>query len=95
MKILFTLLLCFTVCFSCKKDNDPKYENYGCVYGVEKSTGERKYIRCGHFEIYQSGYNQTAADIKASNLGIPRENVSVMNLYSNWEFIPNENCDCQ
>ncbi len=96
MKITITcLLLLSSIFFSCKKDNDGKYKNYGCIYGTSKATGERTYIRCGHREIYQSGNNQSSADIKATNLGIPKENVTVMNLYTDFEFIPNENCDCK
>lgn len=87
-----TILFVVLISFSCKRDEPNKY---GCVWGKNKTTFIREFIRCGHLEIYQSGNNQTSADLKANNLGIPKENVLVMNSYTNWEFIPTENCDCQ
>lgn len=92
----FILALAFSVfLFSCKKNNDKKFKDYGCVYGVRISTNIREFIRCGHIDIYNAGNNQTAANTIADNRGIPRENVSNMNLYKNWEFNPNEKCDCK
>lgn len=90
-KILLAAVLTFSL-FACKKDNPLR--DYGCVYGVSKSTGIRTYIRCGDKEIYNTGYNQVAADKVAAQKKIPQENVIVMKAFTNWEFIPNNKCNC-
>lgn len=96
MKSILTPLLLLLM-FSCKKssNDDSGRKGYGCVYGKSKITLQREYIRCGHKEIYAAGYNQTSANSIADQNNLPREGVANMVNYTEWEFIPNEKCDCQ
>jgi hypothetical protein len=93
MKKLLIALLIITA-LSCKKDSDNGRDGYGCVYGKSKTTMLREFIRCGHKEIYKAGSNQTAANTIADQNNLPHEGVSNMVNYTEWEFSPNEKCDC-
>jgi hypothetical protein len=87
------VLLCLSS--SCKKDDKNQYENYSCVWGKNKATLQRMFIRCEPQEIYLCGNNQTAADNVSASKGYQHYDVSIMNNYTNWEAIPTTTCNCQ
>jgi hypothetical protein len=89
-KIIIFLVLTLGI-IACKKE---KENNYGCVYGVSKTNGQRTYIRCGDHDIFMAGSNQAAADKIAADKNIPKENVTVMVAFTNWEFVRSSNCNC-
>lgn len=80
------LLLC------CKKEQP--FKDFGCLYGTNKVTGQRQYIKCVHREIYQAGNNQTAANTIAARLHLPAQDVSYWNAFTGIEFHANSKCDC-
>ena len=94
MKYIYLLVLIIVIS-SCKKEPESPYADYVCVYGKSKTTLQREYIGCRHREIVLAGNNQRAADEISEDYGIPKVNVLVMNNFTQWESIPDKNCDCQ
>jgi hypothetical protein len=91
--ILIALAILFTI--SCSKSNDNSRDGFGCAYGVSNVTHAKVYIKCMHHDIYICGSNQSAADKTADRLGLPHEDVSFWNNYTQWSFVANSKCDCQ
>lgn len=91
MKKFLLIALLFS---ACKKDSTQDKLQYGCEYGVNKTTGVREFIFCVPHDIYMAGNNQAAANSVADNLGIAHVDVSIVANYTSIEFVPNANCDC-
>ncbi len=89
------LLIASIVLFSIECKKDTHAPQYGCEYGVNKTTGQRGFIFCVIHSVYNAGNDQAAADAASDAAGVHRVDVSVLANYDQLEWIANQSCNCQ